>query len=179
MEVWISTGLSPNEVQGTRELFGNDPRLTLTLRPSKLPILRIISDFEFALLARDTAPFLTFSPLAFRQLKSVHIDPLQFRLPNGVNRIKNVFLLGKTISFCLIPDPTQDRLRQLVHDMAGVVRSTSDVDFLVSSEPLKVGSKAVVVRPSWIDALWPSEIFISPGVFAFSPHPLFRDLQNR
>jgi hypothetical protein len=170
MQVWISPGLNPKEVQGTHEGLGNDLRLSFPLRPSQQPILHIIATIEFALLPRANAPFLTFSALASLQMKAMHIDPHTFRPPHGANRLKNLFLLGNTLCPCLIADEIHERLQQFGTERAGVLQSTTDANFLVTAEPLEVGSQVLIV--------WPLGLKRCGRATPLSPH-LFRPRSNR
>jgi hypothetical protein len=49
------------------------------------------SSVEFVSLARNNAPFMTFSPLALWQMKSSGIDPLTFGPANQAASIVNLF----------------------------------------------------------------------------------------
>jgi hypothetical protein len=145
---WISPALSSGELERTRDVLGNDPGISFTLHPSQQPILRIISRVEFVSLVRHNAPVMTFSPLALWQMKSRGIDPLTTRPANQATYILNLFLLENTVGSCLIPNQIQNRLQRYVHDMGGIVQANSDVDFIVSDEPMGAASRALIVRPS-------------------------------
>jgi hypothetical protein len=144
------------------------PNISFTTTPSEPPILRILTKLEFQILAQINSPFITLSPFALEQLKSSEIDPFTFQPLNGARRICNIFLLGKTVSLCLLARTDEQRLCRLIVEMGGVLRPDSQVDFVISPEPMSTMSKALIVRPTWIENLWASNVFLSPARYQFS-----------
>jgi hypothetical protein len=88
------------------------------------------------------------------------INPLDFEIPAGHSRV-NLYLHRMVLSFAFIDDVAQKRLSQSIQQMAGTISANVDVDYILSSIPLKVESNAICVNPARIDALYSSEIPIS------------------
>jgi transposase len=146
-----------------RAVLGLIPDISLTATPSEQPVLRILTTLEFQLLPPDGFPFMTLSPLALAQLKQNQTDLFTFRPSNGSRRIRNIFLLGATLTICLVPQPAEQRLHHLIAEMGGCIRSDSRVDFVISPEPIATTSGAKTVHPIWIESLWASGVFIPPA----------------
>jgi hypothetical protein len=157
MQVWVASMVHPNDMQHAHEAMDNAPNILFTITPSQQPILPSITSFKFRFLHADHAPFLTLSPRALSRMKLGHINPLTFHLPNESIRLNNLFLLGLTFCISLITDQTATKLQRLVREMGGFVQSNSNVDFLVSAEPIQVTSRGMVVRSTWIEAVWASD----------------------
>jgi hypothetical protein len=101
------------------------------------------------------------------------INPLDFEIPAG-HSLVNLYLYRMVFSFAFIDEVAQERLSQMIQQMPGTVSANADVDYILSSIPLKVESNAVCVNPAWIDALYSSEIPISSvpylSHFRFNAH---------
>jgi hypothetical protein len=92
------------------------------------------------------------------------INPLDFE-PAERHSFMNLHLHKIVFCFAFIVDCEQARLSGMIQQMAGIIGVDAEFGYIFSCVPMEVDSKAICVKPAWIDGLYSSKTSISYAAF--------------
>ena len=165
MSVFISGQISEvkkREIKEILQKFNEDFQITQNDDPNN--ILRVISDIEMGFSQKIPVPTITYNSLNC----FVELDLNPFSLKRG-EKIKNLHLYKKSVSFTGIVTPLLSRLTRMVLQMGGVIaynKIRSDYAIIDPSNAFANGGK--YIKYQWIQALYESFHFVDPSDYAYS-----------
>jgi hypothetical protein len=173
-EVFVSQMIAPDDLRGVKSILrAICTSVGFTTELTDGTDLRIVSRTElpnrsFPLPRPD---LLSLTPCCLRQLSSRKLDP--FMAPTTFSKaFVNLFLYQKTLSLVFLSDDDQARLSGYIFQMGGQIRPDGTSDFVISGRAMELESTSLVVRPSWIDALYSTDSYLNPNKFSYSTKPI-------
>ena len=165
MSVFISGQISEvkkQEIEDTLKEYKQDIEISKNDSPDN--ILRVISDVEMDLPQKTAVPTITFKSL--KGFMELDINP--FKLKRG-EKIKNLHLYGKTVSFTGVMTPLLSKLTRLVLQMGGTIAySKLRADYPIIDPSAAFANGGKYIKYQWIKALHESSHFIDPSEYFYS-----------